>query len=150
NTPQSFGLETWLSLTIILVLLAFSALISGSEVAFFSITHNDIEQFQKDKNASKGRIMKLLDRPDYLLSTILISNNFVNIGIILTSNLLLKRLLPVDIHPILYNFITIFLVTFLLVLFGEVAPKVYASSNKMRLAKMMARPFLILWVIFHP
>lgn len=149
STPN-LGPETWISLAIIVVMLGFSALISGSEVAFFSITHNDIEQFEKDKTGAKGNIMKLLGRPDYLLSTILISNNFVNIAIILTSNFLFTQLLPSSIPVWLHTFITVVLVTFLLVLFGEVAPKVYASSNKMRLAKLMARPFLILWVAFHP
>lgn len=144
------NVEIWLSIVIIAVLLVCSALISASEVAFFSITHNDIEQFQKDKNSAKGRIMKLLNRPDYLLSTILISNNFVNIGVILTANFLFTKVLPTDIPSWLHTIITVVLVTFMLVLFGEVAPKVYASSNKLRIAKLTAQPFLFLWVAFHP
>lgn len=143
------------SLGIIVLLLACSALLSGSEVAFFSITHNDIEKLRKNnaKNNSKSRILRLLERPHFLLSTILISNNFVNIGIILTSNYFFDLILVLP-EGVFYEWVsfavTVILVTFLLVLFGEVAPKVYASANNMRLSKMMARPLLFLRACFYP
>ncbi len=141
-----------IALGIIVVLLACSALLSGSEVAFFSITHNDIEELRKKnaQNNSKSRILRLLERPSFLLSTILISNNFVNIGIILTSSFFFEAILPSYTPPWLSFLITVVLVTFLLVLFGEVAPKVYANANNMRLAKIMARPLLVLRACFYP
>lgn len=147
------GPATWISLGSIILLLACSALLSGSEVAFFSITHNDIEELQKqavNKGGPRGRILRLLEKPHYLLSTILISNNFVNIGIILTSNFLFAQLLPESTPAWLSFLVTVVLVTFLLVLFGEVAPKVYATSNNMRLSKLMAQPLLILRRLFWP
>ncbi len=126
---------------------------SGSEVAFFSITHNDIENLQKENSAGKKRILKLLDKPHFLLSTILIANNFVNIGIVLASNFVFGILLPSSIPDWLSFFITVILVTFLLVLFGEIAPKVYASNaakSKMKLASLMSGPILFLRSILYP
>ena len=138
---------------IILVFLVISALMSGSEVAFFSISHNDIENLQKENSNSKNRILKLLDKPHYLLSTILIANNFVNIGIVLSANFIFTAVLPESIPDWLRFLITVVLVTFLLVLFGEIAPKVYASNavkSRMILARFMAGPLLFLRAVLYP
>ncbi|MEM6723073.1 MAG: gliding motility-associated protein GldE [Bacteroidota bacterium] len=114
-------------------LLYCSALISGSEVAYFSINAQDVEGLQKEQIVSSRRIVQLLDEPKYLLATILIANNFINIAIVVISTLMIDPFFPESgIMAILVNVV---LVTTLLVLFGEVAPKVYASSNYLKLAR---------------
>lgn len=156
----------------IVLLLLSSALISASEVAFFSLTHSDFDKLSIEKNGSSRRILALIDRPRRLLATILISNNFVNISIVILSDFVLRNILTettfqrwastfTDTFQIDYAtaevltstvsfLITVVGVTFLLVLFGEVAPKVYARWNNIRLAKMMSNPIIILMYIFSP
>lgn len=163
-----FSLEVIVSLLGILLLLSGSALISGSEVAFFSLSPNDFEKLSQENNRSSRRILHLKDKPRFLLATILISNNFINIAIITLSNFLLLRLLPPAsferwasaVHNALSwssissltNAISFLInvvgVTFLLVLFGEVAPKIYAKLNNVHLARLMAWPLMILMRIF--
>lgn len=155
---------------LLLALLLCSALISGSEVAYFSLTSNDLGDIKKEESRTNHRILKLKDRPRSLLATILISNNFINIAIIVVSDLLLNSLLPdgyfdnfsLSIKTTLgINFwsieeisrgtnftIAVLGVTFLLVLFGEVLPKIYANINKMRFAKFMSAPLNILLFLF--
>lgn len=152
----------------IVALLACSALISGSEVAFFSLNDNDLRRLEEEQSKSGNRIINLLQTPRYLLATILISNNFVNIAIVILSYFLFQQLFPSEIIegwsenlrqaiPPLQNLIstssltytldlliTTGMATFVLVLFGEVAPKVYANLNKIQLAKFMSSPLLIM------
>ncbi|MCP4442722.1 MAG: gliding motility-associated protein GldE [Aureispira sp.] len=141
-----------ISIGLVGLLLICSGMLSGSEVAYFSITHNDISKLQQDENSPQTRrLLRLLERPRYLLSTILIANNFVNIAIIIVSNYILGQLIPSDTMPHWLHFtITVVLVTFLLVLFGEVAPKVYANLNNMRIATFMSRPLLLFRSLFRP
>ncbi len=157
----SFGIIT------VLILLFFSALISSSEVAFFSLTINDLERITQENSKATERILKLKEQPRSLLATILISNNFINIAIVIVSEYLLRFLLTVETcngwlaglpdplsglisGRILYFLITVVGVTFLLVLFGEVAPKIYAKINNVSLARFMAGKLLFLMRIFRP
>jgi len=159
------------SLTLIFLLLG-SALISGSEVAFFSLTSTDVGNLSQENNRSSHRILKLINQPRHLLATILISNNFINIGIVIISNSLLERLLPryyfeqwslnlLDVFTFLQSWfdaskladaigflITVAGATFLLVLFGEVAPKIYAKLNNVYLSRLMANPLTFLMRFF--
>lgn len=119
----------------IVLLLLFSGVLSGSEVAYFSLGKNECKSLQEEESESSERILELLSKPRYLLSTILISNNVVNIALILVSDALISQLVPANGWGFnspaadfwINGFITVGLVTFLLVLFGEVAPKVYAN-----------------------
>lgn len=130
------------------LLLYCSAMISGSEVAYFSISSEDVEGLQKEKEPSSNRIVKLLESPKYLLATILIANNFLNIAIVVLSTVMIE---PFFEHQrVLAILVNVILVTSLLVLFGEVAPKVYASSNYLRLAKFTSRVLLILRQFLFP
>ena len=165
--------EVVLGMITIAILLLLSALISGSEVAFFSLTANDLEKLGQETFKSSQRILYLKDRPGPLLATILISNNFINIAMVVLSTYLLNSTLGgntfynwgVDLIRILgikdfvtpefltgiFSFlITVVGVTFLLVLFGEVAPKVYARLNNVRLAKIMSAPLMVLMRLFSP
>lgn len=157
----------------IIVLLFLSGLISGSEVAFFSLTPNDYEEIEGKESPVNRLILSFRDQPRNLLATILIANNFINIAIVLISTLLLEELFPdgifvgwlntlqanfdwtgfisAELGALIIRFsITVIGVTFLLVLFGEVAPKVYARYNKLKLATMMARPIKTMMSLFKP
>ncbi|MBK7408670.1 MAG: gliding motility-associated protein GldE [Saprospirales bacterium] len=165
-------MEVFGAILFIGLLLYGSAMISSSEVAFFSLTHNDFARLREEDTGPARRILKLKEKPRTLLATILISNNFINIAIVLIADFLLAHLLPEDaffgwahainsVFPFLAStdesiarvinfFITVFGVTFLLVLFGEVAPKIYAKINKVAIAKIMSAPLSTLIQLFHP
>jgi gliding motility-associated protein GldE len=134
----------------ILLLLVCSGLLSGSEVAYFSLSHKDKQQLWEEPDTASNRILKLIDTPRYLLSTILIANNVVNIAIILFSDSVIKQIVPSSLGETLNFLITVVLVTFLLVLFGEVAPKVYANKNNVRIARFMSLPLFFMGMIFKP
>lgn len=129
-----------------LCLLMVSALVSGAETSF-SLSHNDVRQLRERKSASGDGVLKLLGNVELLLATILVVNNLVNICIvILTSNV-------VDATFTFLRFEFLFktvLVTFLLLLFGEILPKVFAQTVPVRFACFAARPLLVLRWVFYP
>ena len=160
------------SIVLLILLLFCSAVISGSEVAYFSLNPSDIHLFSSDEKPSSQRILQLREKPRILLATILITNNFVNIAIVILSDYLLRNLLPerifidwaeqvrtfflfagsdVNVMARALSFLlTVVGATFLLVLFGEVAPKIYANVNNRHIARVMSRPLMILRSFFNP
>lgn len=161
-----------ISIIILLFLLLASAMISGSEIAFFSIKAVDLSTLEEEKSKTSKRIIDLLREPGKLLATILITNNLVNIGIVILASLVLDNLLPKSVYLAFANWIntdflntsynpetfanflnlliTVVAVTYLLVLFGEVAPKIYANFNKIKFAKAMAQPLHMANRVFGP
>lgn len=139
-----------IALVLLVLLLLSSAMISGAEVAYFSLDNNDVDDLQKNMDDNNGLILKLLEEKQYLLATILVTNNFINIAIILVSAFILGYLLPHNMNELAKFLIEVVLVTFLLVLFGEVSPKVYASSNNVKLARIMAKPLVFLGTMTYP
>ncbi len=155
---------------LLVILIIGSALVSGSEVAFFSLGHNEFAQLETEESRQAKAILKLKEAPRSLLATILIANNFINIAIVLISDLIVEQslgdnafsstakmlnenlgILEVSSYQsLLSNAVTILGVTFILVLFGEITPKVYAQVNKMSLAKFMAQPLIIMLRLFKP
>ena len=122
---------------LVLILFSLSFLLAGSEVAFFSLTYKDINILKTKRKPAYRRIVALLDQPKTLLASMLITNSFVNIGIILISNILIDSWIAAF-H---FSFWAVFLiklgtVTFLLLLFGEVLPKVWATHHKIWFAAM--------------
>ena len=135
----------------ILFLLFCSALISGAEIAFFSLTPADLEP-EDGEQRSKSRVIvaRLLDTPKRLLATILIANNLINIAIVLVFDAVAAPFFS-SINPYWLKFlIEVGLVTFLILLFGEILPKVYASRNKLRFATSMAYPIQFMFGLFTP
>ncbi len=113
------------------ILFVISFLVAGSEVAFFSLTYKDINMLKTKQQPAFRRIVSLLEEPKMLLASMLISNSFVNIGIILIANILLDGWLEVFHLSFWLTFlIKVLAVTFLVVLFGEVLPKVWATNHK--------------------
>lgn len=131
-----------------LLLLLFSALISGSEVAFFSLKPHTWQ----DKTLSKGQVLikKLLHKPNHLLATILITNNFVNVAIIILSTYITAGLFNFNNYPVLEFIIQVVVITFLLLLLGEVIPKVFANQNALAFASFMSAPIHLLGKFFTP
>ena len=123
-------------------------MISGSEVAFFSI---DPTKLKTEKNLSSiSKIKKLLNKPNYLLATILISNNLVKIAIIILSTYLTSILFECKKNILLILIIQLIIVTFLLLLIGEVMPKIYANQKKLSFIKKMSSPLILLNSLFRP
>jgi len=143
----------YISLVLLLVLLLCSALISGAEVALFSLTKTDLDVEEDHSSHRKIQVLnKLLQQPQKLLATILTVNNLVNIAIVLLfasiSSVLYQGVDLVVFGIDLKFIIDVGLVTFLLLLFGEILPKIYASRNNLSFSLFMAYPLSILNVLF--
>ncbi len=148
NIYLSINWLTTLNFVVLLVLLICSALISGTEVAFFSISQTEIDNLS-EKSKGKSSVVKLLENPKKLLGTILITNNFINILIVLIFASLGEVLFS-ELSTGVKFFIEVVLVTFLILLFGEVLPKVYATRRSMQFANFMAKPIQLLNTILTP
>ena len=133
-----------------MILLIGSALMSASEVAFFSLKPEDIESFKSDKNKKAKAVLKLYNNPEKLLSTVLVANNTINIAIVLLAAFLSSKMFDFSAEPVLGFIINVVVITFLLLFFGEVMPKVYASRNHITLAMFMAYPVILLEKVFQP
>jgi len=140
---------------ILLFLLLCSALISGAEVAFFGLSLSDITTIEQGKTTKGEIVVRLLERPKKLLATILIANNTINIGVVLLFNVIGDTLFK-SINQVLFNFISVrFLIevviaTFLILMFGEILPKVYANRNRVSFSQFMAYPLKVLDFLFSP
>jgi len=134
----------------LVILLLGSALMSGSEVAFFSFNPEDIEKFKANKSTQSKIALKLYKNPEKLLSTILVANNTMNIAVILLAAYLSSQIFDFESEPIIGFIINVGIITFLLLFFGEIMPKVYASRNHVKMALFMAYPMTVLEKVFHP
>lgn len=146
--PLSLG--SVIGLIVVIVLLIMSALVSGSENAYFSLTPNDQEYLKGSKLKTHQLVLELLNVPERLLATILVTNNFVNVGIVVLSTYLTHSLIDFSEAPILGFIFELVIITFILLLFGEILPKIYASSRPLSFALRMARPLYIFSVLFSP
>ena len=137
-----------------LCLLCVSALVSAlmiwlrvAETSFFSLSHNDIRHLQSRRSASAAAMLRLLANVDLLLATILVVNNLVNICIVILTAGIIDSVFTFLRFEFLFKTV---LVTFLLLLFGEILPKVLAQTIPLRFASMVARPLLVLRWVFYP
>ncbi len=145
---SNIDLLTILNCLLLIFLLICSALVSGTEVAFFSISQTELDELS---SSSKGKnsVVKLLENPKKLLGTILITNNFINILIVLIFASLGEVFFS-GLSGVIKFSVEVVLVTFLILLFGEVLPKVYASRKSMQFAGFMAKPIQLLSVLLTP
>ncbi len=145
-----FTPEAVINIFILLVLLFLSGLISGSEIAFFSLNPNERDELidNTDENFKEAR--DLLSEPKRLLAGILISNNFINITIILLSTIVMQELFDFAQSPILGVVIQVVVVTALILLFGEIMPKILAKQKPMVFIRIMAKPLTFVMLIFKP
>ena len=134
----------------IFILLFLSAIVSGAEVALFSLSQKDINETLQENNPRGKIISNLLDKPKKLLATLLVANNFFNIGVVILFSFIGQNIFANVSSPVFKFILEIILVTFLILLFGEVLPKVYASRNNIKFAKRVAYPIAILDTLLSP
>lgn len=139
-----------IGLLILILLLLGSAMMSAAEVAYFSFRPEDIERFKTNKNKQAKVALKHYNKPEKLLSTILVVNNTINIAIVLLAAFISSELFDFTAVPVLGFIVNVVVITFLLLLFGEVMPKVYASRNHVAVALFMAFPLTVLQKVFLP
>jgi len=135
---------------VILILLFCSAMISAAEVALFSLSQNDLNKLSQQNPDKSQLVSQLLQKPKKLLATLLLANNFVNIGIVIIFSFFSDSLFAGIVSPLVKFVVEVILVTFLILLFGEVLPKVYASRNNIKFSIRMARPLWILDQLLSP
>lgn len=157
---------------LMVVLICCSGLISASEVAFFGLTPHQVRILEEENSMVSRRILELREKPRRLLATILISNNFVNIALVIVSEIVVSQLLTKDalyntsayvdayllhglieisaISTFIQFLITTVLVTIILLLFGEIVPKFYAGNAHLSVAKIMSGPLKVLNFVFSP
>ena len=133
-----------LFIIIVAVLLILSALVSGAESAFFSLSPQDTDQLKQENSPRSKLILDLLGKPKELLATILITNNFLNVGIVILSSFIINHFFPID-ESYLRFFIEVIGITLLILLWGEVIPKIFAVKNATKVSRIMARPLNILY-----
>lgn len=142
STSLTFDLTFWLSLIVVIVLLIVSGLVSASEVAFFSLTPEEKEEIRYSQEETYTTSVKLMNAPKDLLATILITNNFANIGIVILSNYIFSIVYPVDPNFVGVDYlragVEIAGITFVILMVGEILPKVYAARNSLRFVRLMS------------
>jgi putative hemolysin len=135
---------------VILFLLIISFVVSGSKVAFFSLTYKDINNLKTKQDASWKRIVTLLEEPKAVLSSLLIANTIINISIIILSNFLIDQMVLLKQSFLFFEIlIKVILVAFVMVLFGEVMPKVWATQNNLQFAYYTSGIVEIIHLLFR-
>jgi Mg2+/Co2+ transporter CorB len=149
---QPLTIHLSILLLLVLLLVIISALLSGSEVAMFSLSIKDKEKLSDEKeNKRSQKVLLLLESPKKLLATILIANNLVNVSIVMTSTFVMNHLFYLENMSELTGFIVqVILVTFIILLFGEVIPKVYANNYSVAFSKFMSFPIYTFKLLFSP
>ncbi len=144
--PMAIG-----AIAVIVLLIVISACMSASEVALFSLTPTQLRDLKERGGTSGTRVLELLSKPRRLLATILVLNNFANVGITVLSTVAMLGLFDFRTMPDYLVFIVqVLAVTFIMLLFGEVIPKVYATSHAMSVAQIMSRPLVTLRTLVSP
>jgi len=150
GTDMGFSYSIVLAIMIIFVLLFCSAAVSASEIAFFSLTPGQLKEIRAGKQGIHLLIRQLLEKPKRLLATILISNNFVNVGVVIISTYVSSELFDFSMLPVLGFVIQVIVITALILLMGEIMPKVYATQYAVNIVVVMARPVNFLLKVFYP
>lgn len=144
------GIELFYSAGVILILIILSGLISASEAAFFSLSAAQINMLTDREDPLSRKVIDLLNRPRYLLATILICNNLVNVAIAILSFFTLKLLINYNAYPIAATLVNVIGVTFFIVIFGEALPKTYATKYPMKVVYLVSWPIYIARQVFLP
>lgn len=139
-----------ISLLIIVVLLILSALVSGSEVAYFSLSPAEKHKIAGRSSKRNSYIIKNLESPEQLLATILVANNFINVGIVILSSFTVDSLVDFSQEPILGFVVQVIVISFVILLFGEIIPKVYSTHHPLKFARFIAVPLHFLIKLLKP
>lgn len=146
--PVTWGIT--LSLIMILVLLLCSALISGSEVAYFSLDSSERQKIADTASKENTYILRNLESPEKLLTTLLVANNFLNVCIIVLSSLTLNYLFKFPQSPLLAFLFQITLISLLIILMGKIIPKLYSSKHALKMAAFLSLPLYYMMKILKP
>jgi putative hemolysin len=138
------------SIFVVILLLFFSALVSGSEVAFFSLTPAEIKKIQTSDSPKSKMILQLLSKPEQLLANILIANNFINIAIVILSAHISSEMFNFGDNALAEFVFQIVVITFFLLLFGEIMPKVYSTHAGLKFARFTSYTVFFTSKIFSP
>ena len=138
------------ALVLALLLLYASGFVSASEIAFFSLSPSDLSEIEEESHPSDKAIRALLDDSEHLLATILISNNFVNVTIIMLLNYFFASVVDFGTAKILEFLLITVVLTFLLLLFGEIMPKIYSAQNTLKFVRKAAPVIMFLRSVFRP
>ncbi len=149
-TQFSFDTNFFIGIIGIIFLLFCTAMVAAAEVALFSLSKKDLSDLSKNNPPKHNVIHQLLGKPKKLLATILIANNFLHIAVVVLFSFSLDKLFSMIAIPVVKFGVEVLLVTFLILLFGEVLPKVYASRNNVKFASFIAFPILFLNRILSP
>lgn len=147
-TPPTIGV--WISLILALFLLAVSGFVSASEIAFFSLKPADRSKIEQGESLADQKIRSLLDDSERLLATILIANNFVNVTIVMLCNYFFMQVIDFGGSALLEFLCITVLLTFLLLLFGEIMPKIYSAQHTLSFCRMAASTIMLFRRIFYP
>lgn len=147
---HGFGPQSFIELSIIGILLICSAIIAAAEVSFFSLAPTDFEQLKQDSSSASQSLIQLLDKPKSLIATIVMSHNLVNIGVVIISEMLFAQHFDFSDSPFTGFVIKVVIVTFIILLIGEVIPKIYAAKNPRGLAIKMVQAFDLLQKVLSP
>ncbi len=145
NESYTYLIGTFLFLVL---MIALSGLFSASENALFSLNSKDKEDLKEHDTSANRAILTLLSQPKKLLATILVGNNFVNVSFVIVSSVWLESIFNPDMNDYLDFAIKVVVVTLILLLFGEVVPKVYATKKNVSISKFMAIPLLVCQKLF--
>lgn len=146
--PVSVGI--FLGIIIVMLLIICSALISGSEVAFFSLSPADKKQLSENTGKQSKMVREMIGNSERLLGTILISNNFINVGIVILSAFLMNKMIDFGGSSTLQFMVQVVIITLVLLLFGEILPKLYANLYAVRFSLFMAYPLKFCEKLFYP
>ena len=145
-----FTVNAIIGLCVLCLLLIASALVSSSETAFFSLQPADINDLKSRDDSKSKLVIKLREKPKTLLATILICNNFVNVSITLLSTYIMSEMFDMANHPAAAFILEVVVVTSLILICGEITPKIWAGKRPSSAARRMARPLSVLIPIFRP
>jgi len=148
--PDPYNQSTIIGIIVVVILLVCSGLVSASETGFFGLSANDREKIRKAKTAKGKLIAKLLSEPEKLLATILVANNFINIAIVIITAFLSDRLFASMENPVLVIVLQTVVITFVILLFGEMIPKILAAKYPLSISKIMAYPLRVLEPLCYP
>jgi len=147
---KSFTVASLIGIIIVLILLLFSALVSGSENAYFSLKPSEIESIKHTSSNKIHKVIAHLEKPKLLLATILISNSFINTAIVILSSYIVNLTFDFSQSPLLGLLIQIGVITSIILFAGDILPKVIATQKAMQIALFMALPLEYLTMIFKP
>lgn len=149
-TFLSPSLDAYIALALGILLLLCSAFVSGSEIAFFSLSPSDMNELEEHRTPTDSQVLQLLSNSERLLATILCSNNFVNVAIIMLLTYFFQQVIDFSNNSVLEFLVMSVILTFLLLLFGEIMPKVASTQNPLRMARFCAPAYGILMRLWWP